>query len=305
MRNVPFCKVVCDGREEQYAIDVLRSGWLTTAGKTLEFEQRFGQAVGAKFACAVNSCTAALHLALEALGVRPGERVFVPTMTFTATAEVVRYLGADPLLLDVEYGTSLLTPAILEDAIRRHPDVKVLMLVHFGGQAAEMTRSNGTGLLDLCRRYGLRVVEDAAHAFPSQWDGRMVGTFGDVTCFSFYANKTITTGEGGMLATDDEELYRRVKTMRLHGIDRDVWNRFTSAKPSWEYDVVAPASSTTYPTSRLRSGWRSWNARSRCGANGNAVPVSTCASWRTCQVLTCPSFACPTRVTPGTCFPSS
>jgi dTDP-4-amino-4,6-dideoxygalactose transaminase len=240
MRKVPFCKVACDGREEEYVIEVLRSGWLTTAGKTLEFERRFAEEVGARFACAVNSCTAALHLALEAMGVGPGHRVFVPTMTFTATAEVVRYLGADPVFLDVEYGTSLLTASIVEDAIRRYPDVKVLMPVHFGGQAAEMTRTDGSGILDLCGRHGVRVLEDAAHAFPCRWNGRMVGTFGDATCFSFYANKTITTGEGGMLVTDDEDLYRRVKIMRLHGIDRDVWNRFTSDLPSWEYDVVAP-----------------------------------------------------------------
>lgn len=240
MNKIPFCRIVCDGREQEYVAEVLRSGWLTTAGKALELENRFRLAVGAKYACAVNSCTAALHLALEALGVGPGQPVFVPTMTFTATAEVVRYLGADPVFLDVEYGTSLLTPAILEEAIRRYPQVRVLMLVHFGGQAAELTRPDGKGILDLCRRHGISVVEDAAHAFPSRWQQQMVGSFGSATCFSFYANKTLTTGEGGMVVTDNEDLYRRVKVMRLHGIDRDVWNRFTADKPSWEYDVIAP-----------------------------------------------------------------
>ena len=240
VNKIPFCRVICDGREAEYITEVLRSGWLTTAGKTLEFEQRFAQTVGARFACAVNSCTAALHLALEALGVGPGQKVFVPSMTFTATAEVVRYLGADPVFLDVEYGTSLLTPEILEAAVFRHPGVNLLAVVHFGGQAAAMTRPEGNGILDLCRKRGISIVEDAAHAFPSRWDGQMVGTFGDITCFSFYANKTITTGEGGMLVTDDESLYRRAKVMRLHGIDRDVWNRFTADKPSWEYDVIAP-----------------------------------------------------------------
>jgi len=240
VKTIPFCKVVCDGRERDYVDDVLRSGWLTTASNALEFERRFGATVMAKHACAVSSCTAALHLALEALGVGHGQRVFVPTMTFTATAEVVRYLGADPVFVDVEYGTSRLTPRILEEAIRRYPEVRVLLLVHFGGQAAEMTRADGGGILDICRRQNISLVEDAAHAFPARWDGRMVGSFGDATCFSFYANKTITTGEGGMLVTDDENLYRRAKTMRLHGIDRDVWDRFTSDRPSWEYDVVAP-----------------------------------------------------------------
>lgn len=239
IRRIPFAKVDCSGRELELVREVLESGWLTTANKAFEFEKRFGEAVGARHACAVNSCTAALHLALEALGVQEGSRVFVPTWTFTATAEVVRYLGADPVVLDVDYGTGLLTPAILEEAIAKHPDVKVLMIVHFGGQAARMHTPDDRGILDLCRRHGIRTVEDAAHAFPARRDGRVVGSFGDITCFSFYANKTITTGEGGMLTSADDALVQRCKIMRLHGIDRDVWKRFSSDKPSWEYDVVA------------------------------------------------------------------
>jgi len=240
MRKVPFCKVTCDGHELAYLTEVLQSGWLTTAEKAGEFEKRFAEMVGARFACAVNSCTAALHLALESVGVGPGQSVFVPTMTFTASAEVVRYLGADPVFLDVEYGSSLLTPDIVERAVNRRPDVKNLVLVHFGGQAAEMVRPDGRGVLDVCRRRGIRVIEDAAHAFPARWADRKIGSFGDATCFSFYANKTITTGEGGMLVTDDEAICRRASIMRLHGIDRDVWDRFTSDRPSWEYDIVAP-----------------------------------------------------------------
>ena len=235
--KIPFAKVDCDGNERRYVQEVLDSGWLTTAGKTLEFERRMAEGVVARHACAVNSCTAALHLALEAIGVGPGDRVLVPTLTFTATAEVIRYLGADPVFLDVEYGTGLLTPEAVDEALTRHKGVKAVMVVHFGGQAAAMTED---GILGVCRRHGVRVIEDAAHAFPTRLNGRMVGGFGDVTCFSFYANKTITTGEGGMLLTEDEAIYQRVKTMRLHGISRDIWDRFTSEKPSWEYDVVAP-----------------------------------------------------------------
>ena len=239
-KNIPFCRVVCDGRELEYITDVLRSGWLTTAGKTAEFEKRFADMLGCRYACAVNSCTAALHLALEALGVGPRHKVFVPTMTFTATAEVVRYLGADPVLLDVEYGSCLVTPEILEAAAAGHPDAKVLALVHFGGQAAAMTNCDGiwdSRHLSTSRHPGRGRRGDTR--FP-RWHNKPVGTFGDITCFSFYANKTITTGEGGMLVTDDEALWRRTKVMRLHGIDRDVWNRFTSDKPSWEYDIMAP-----------------------------------------------------------------
>jgi dTDP-4-amino-4,6-dideoxygalactose transaminase len=250
----------------------------------MALEKLFAAQVGAKYACAVNSATAALHLACEAVGVRAGDKVFVPTMTFTASAEVIRYLGADPVLLDVEYGTCLVTPEILTRAIQKHPDVKALVLVHYGGQAAEMgggdsravgrsdsqavkqsasqavgrsdsravgqsdgqtvqlpdLSSRSPGILDICRQHGIKLIEDAAHAFPTRHGGRMVGSFGDATCFSFYANKTITTGEGGMLVTDNEEIYRRCKIMRLHGINRDIWDRFTAKKVSWEYDVVAP-----------------------------------------------------------------
>lgn len=239
-KKIPFAKVHCNGNELKYVREVIESGWLTTASKAFEYEKRFSEAVGAKHACAVNSCTAALHLALEAVGVGTGSKVFVPAMTFTASAEVIRYLNADPVFLDVEYGTSLLTPEILSEAIARYPEVKTVVVVHYGGQAARMTADGQEGILDLCRKNGIRVVEDAAHAFPSRRNGQMVGGFGDATCFSFYANKTITTGEGGMLVTDDDEVAARVKVMRLHGIDRDIWNRFTSDKLSWEYDVVAP-----------------------------------------------------------------
>jgi dTDP-4-amino-4,6-dideoxygalactose transaminase len=233
--NIPFCKVDCSGNELNYVKEVIESGWLTTAGKCVEFEKQFGHKVGGKYACAVNSATAALHLAAEALGIGPGDKVFVPTMTFTASAEVIRYLGADPVFLDVEYCSCLVTPDILEKAAQQHPDAKAFVLVHFGGQAADMD-----GILAVCRKYGIKLIEDAAHAFPTRHKGRMIGSFGDVTCFSFYANKTITTGEGGMLVTEDETIYKRVKTMRLHGINRDIWDRFTARKANWEYDVVAP-----------------------------------------------------------------
>lgn len=232
--------MACDGNELDYVREVLESGWLTTGKVTRQLEESFGAAVGARHACAVNSCTAALHLALDAVGVGPGDKVLVPTMTFTATAEVVRYVGADPVFLDVEYETSLMTPEIVERALDENPTAKVLVVVHFAGQSADMRPGQKGGILDICRSRGVRVVEDAAHAFPASECGQPVGSLGDVTCFSFYANKTITTGEGGMLVTNDDEIHERATTMRLHGIDRDVWKRFTAEKASWEYDVIAP-----------------------------------------------------------------
>ena len=239
-RRIPYSRVSCDGNELEYVRQVLESGWLTTAGRAHAFEAKFAEAVGARFAIAVNSCTAALHLGLEALGIGPGDKVFVPTMTFTASAEVIRYLGADPIFLDVEYGSSLLTPEILLAAIARHPDARALIPVHFAGQCAPMLSGAGGGLLPICRDHGIKVLEDAAHAFPARCGSQAIGSLGDATCFSFYANKTLTTGEGGMLTTDDPAVAARAKVMRLHGIDRDVWNRFTSPTASWEYDVIAP-----------------------------------------------------------------
>lgn len=230
---IPFAKVFIGESEQKYLQEVIESGWLTTASKTLELEKRFSEYVGAKYACAVNSCTSALHLAVDALGVKAGDKVFVPSMTFTATAEVIRYMSADPVLLDVEYGTNLLTPDILSSGIKQHPDVKHLILVHYGGQAAQIEE-----IISICREHNIKVIEDAAHSFPTKYNGKMIGSFGDITCFSFYANKTITTGEGGMVTTENEELYKRIKTMRLHGINRDIWDRFTSKVPSWEYDVI-------------------------------------------------------------------
>jgi len=238
--NIPFAHVSIGGNELKYITEVLESGWLTTASKAMKFENDFAEFVGAKYACAVNSCTSALHLAIEAIGIRQGDKVLVPSLTFTASAEVLRYMGADPVLLDVEYGTGLVTPSIVKDALKKNSGIKALILVHYAGQAAVMETPDGEGILDICRKNHVRIIEDAAHAFPTKFNNKYIGSFGDVTCFSFYANKTITTGEGGMLVTDDEDIYKRVKIMRLHGINRDIWNRFTSAKSSWEYDVVAP-----------------------------------------------------------------
>ena len=233
--KIPFAKVDCSGNELKYIQEVLSSGWLTTASKAQFLEKKISDYIGINFACAVNSCTAALHLALEAIGTGPEDKVLVPSMTFTATAEVIRYFGADPVFCDVDYATRLVTPAILKDALLQNPGIKAVMIVHFGGQSADMD-----AILPICRSLGVRVIEDAAHAFPSRRNGKWIGTFGDITCFSFYANKTITTGEGGMLVTDDETLFNRCKLMRLHGLDRDIWNRFSTEEASWEYDVVAP-----------------------------------------------------------------
>ncbi len=229
--KIPFSKVDSSGNELKYIKEVLKSGWLTTGPKAFEFEKRFAEMIGVEYAFAVNSCTSALHLALDAIGVSEGDKVLLPSMTFTATAEVIRYLGGDPIFLDVEYETSQLSEKIVENALKLYKNIKAVIVVDFAGHPAPL-------LLNVCRKYNVKLISDAAHAFPASVDGVFVGNFADITCFSFYANKTITTGEGGMLVTNNKNYSERVKLMRLHGIDRDVWNRFDSKRPAWEYDIV-------------------------------------------------------------------
>ena len=233
---LPFALPEIGDDEIAEVVDTLRSGWVTTGPKARRFEQDFAAYLGEPGieAIAVNSATAGLHLALEALGIGPGDEVITTTHTFTATAEVVRYLGADVRLVDIDPATLCLDPAQVDAAIT--PRTRAIIPVHFAGRAADMD-----AILATARRHGLKVVEDAAHALPTTCGGRRVGTLdSDVTVFSFYANKTITTGEGGMAVTRDPALAARMKVMRLHGINRDAFDRFTAQVPSWYYEIVAP-----------------------------------------------------------------
>ena len=232
---LPFALPEIGEEEIAEVVAALRSGWVTTGPRARQFEEDFATFLGGGLeAIAVNSATAGLHLALEAVGVGPGDQVITCTHTFTATAEVIRYLGAEPVLVDVDWDSLCIDVAAVEAAIT--PRTKVLLPVHFAGRAADME-----ALIALAHRHGLRVVEDAAHALPATCGGRLVGTLGsDATVFSFYANKTMTTGEGGMLVTRDALLAQRARTMRLHGISRDAFDRFTAKVPSWYYEVVAP-----------------------------------------------------------------
>jgi dTDP-4-amino-4,6-dideoxygalactose transaminase len=233
---LPFALPEIGDEEIAEVVDTLKSGWVTTGPKAKRFEADFSSFLGQDglHSIAVNSATAGLHLALEALGVGPGDEVITTTHTFTATAEVVRYLGADVKLVDIDPATLNISVSATEAAIT--PRTKVIIPVHFAGLAADMP-----ALLALARRHGLKVVEDAAHALPSTSGGALVGTLAsDATVFSFYANKTITTGEGGMLVTRDAALAQRAKVMRLHGMNRDAFDRFTAKVPSWYYEVIAP-----------------------------------------------------------------
>jgi dTDP-4-amino-4,6-dideoxygalactose transaminase len=232
---LPFARPEIGDAEINEVVACLKSGWVTTGRLAKQFETDFTSWLGGGVeSIAVNSATAGLHLALEALGVGPGKEVITTTHTFTATAEVIRYMGADPVFVDIEADTLCIDPKKIEAAIT--PRTCAILPVHYGGRAAPMRE-----ILDIARLRKLRVVEDAAHALPCTNQGRMIGTLeSDVTVFSFYANKTITTGEGGMVVTANPEIARRCRVMRLHGINRDAFDRFTSKVPSWYYEVVAP-----------------------------------------------------------------
>ncbi|MBN9573383.1 DegT/DnrJ/EryC1/StrS family aminotransferase [Alicycliphilus denitrificans] len=233
---LPFARPDIGDAEIAAVTDALRSGWVTTGPKARAFEEAFTAYLGGGGlqSIAVNSATAGLHLALEALGIGPGDEVIAPTLTFTATVEVVRYLGADPVLVDVDPVTLNIDPEAIRAAIT--PRTKAIMPVHYGGLACRMD-----AILAIACEHGLKVVEDAAHALPTTWQGALVGQLAsDATVFSFYANKTITTGEGGMAVTRDPRLAERMRVMRLHGMSRDAFDRFTSKTPAWYYEVVAP-----------------------------------------------------------------
>lgn len=228
-RPIPFHRPSITQAERQAALDVLDSGWLTTGERTVEFETAVSKAVGTTHAVAVNSATAALHLALEAVGIGPADEVVVPTYTFATCGEVVRYLGARPRLADVDARTFNLTAETLEAQLR--PATKAVIVVHFGGLVADMD-----SIAEVARDRGLAVIEDAAHALPASHAGKAAGSFGTAGALSFYATKTVTTGEGGMLVTDSDAIADRARSMRLHGISRDAWKRYT-ASGSWFYEI--------------------------------------------------------------------
>ncbi|MGL6072456.1 DegT/DnrJ/EryC1/StrS family aminotransferase [Craterilacuibacter sp.] len=232
---LPFALPDIGEEEIAEVVDALRSGWVTTGPKTRQFEADFAEFIGDGVeAIAVNSATAGLHLALESIGVGPGDEVIVPTYTFTATAEVVRYLGADPVFVDVDPVTLNMTAAGFRAAITAK--TRAVMPVHFAGLACDMD-----AIIAVAREHGIKVVEDAAHALPTRYKGTLVGALdSDVTVFSFYANKTMTTGEGGMVVSKNKDLIARCKVMRLHGISRDAFDRYQSKTPAWFYEVVAP-----------------------------------------------------------------
>jgi dTDP-4-amino-4,6-dideoxygalactose transaminase len=257
---LPFARPSIDEDDIAAVAEAMRSGWITTGPKVREFESAFARRIGTRHAVALNSATAALHLALDAISLGPGDEVLVPTNTFTASAEVVRYFGARPVLVDIAPDTLCIDPGAAAAAIT--PNTRAIMPVHIGGHPAEMG-----DIMALAEHQQLVVIEDAAHTLPSTYRGQEVGAIGHLAAFSFYATKTITTGEGGMLVTNDDGYADRARSMGLHGMSRDAWKRYTT-NGSWRYDVIAPGfkynmtdMAAAFGLSQLRKAERFWERR--------------------------------------------
>jgi perosamine synthetase len=238
MKNIPFHKPYITDDEISEVIDSLRSGWLTTGPKCFDFEKNFAEYIGCKYAVAVNSCTAALHLALEAIGIKKGDTIITTPMTFAATAEVIRYFNAKPIFVDIVPDTMNIDAEKLETTIEslaiKRLKAKAIIPVHFAGHPCDMDT-----IMKIAESHDMKVIEDAAHVLPAKYKNHMIGTIGDITCFSFYATKNISTGEGGMAVTDNLEWAERMRIMSLHGISKDAWKRYT-AEGNWYYEIIAP-----------------------------------------------------------------
>ncbi len=228
--HIPFHKANIGHEEIQAVTETLKSGWLTMGPKTIEFENKFKSFIGCDYAITMNSATACLHLALKAIGLKENDEVIIPTMTFVSTAEVVTYFNAQPVLCDVQADTHNIDPTKIEPLIT--PKTKAIIPVHFAGNPCEMDT-----IMTIAKKHSLHVIEDAAHALPATYKNKKIGTLGDITCFSFYATKTLCTGEGGIATTNTPQFAESMTVNRLHGMNKNAWNRY-SDKGSWYYEVI-------------------------------------------------------------------
>ena len=229
---LPFARPLIDKKDIEEVVDTLNSDWLTTGPKTHLFEEEFAKYIGCKYAVAVNSCTAALHISLAALEVGKGDEVITTPYTFVSAVNVILQQGAMPVFVDIKSDTFNINPDLIREKI--NDKTKALIPVHFGGQPCDMGK-----IMKIAKDNNLLVIEDAAHAISAEYEGRKIGIIGDATSFSFYPTKNMTTGEGGMVTTNDEKLRERLKIWSLHGISKDAWKRY-SAEGSWYYEVVCP-----------------------------------------------------------------
>ena len=229
---LPYALPLIEEDDIAEVVDTLKSGWLAKGPKTMEFEKQFAEYVGAKYAVALNSCTAALHLSLVAAGLSEGDEVLTTPMTFAASANVVIHTGAKPVFVDIDPVTMNIDPKKIREKITSR--TKAIIPVHVAGHPCEMDE-----IMAIAREHNLFVLEDAAHAVYTKYKGTLIGSIGNATAFSFYATKNLVTGEGGMVTTNDEELYNKIRVMSTHGMSRNAWNRYAEAG-SWYYEIISP-----------------------------------------------------------------
>jgi dTDP-4-amino-4,6-dideoxygalactose transaminase len=288
---LPFALPDIGDDEINEVVECLKSGWITTGPRVKLFEESFQKYVGSKYSLAVNSATSGLHLALDAIGLKAGDKVITTVNTFTASAEVIRYFKADPIFCDIDESTLNIDLSDLKKLLEIHcadenHQVKAIMPVHIAGLSCQMEE-----IMALAKKYNLRVIEDAAHALPSTCNGKTIGTIGDITVFSFYATKTITTGEGGMVVTNNDDYYKRMKIMRLHGFDRDSWNRYNSDKASWYMEIVAPGFKYNMPDILASIGIHQLKKADNFFEKRNLIAKKYTEAFENTLGITCPTFA--------------
>jgi len=227
---LPFHKPSIEDEEISEVIDTLKSGWITTGPKTKLFEEKFREYVGSRYAIAVSSCTAGLHLGLVAAGIGQGDEVITTPYTFAATGEVIIQVGAKPIFVDVEKHSLNIDPEEIRKAVT--PNTKAIIPVHFAGQPCRMAE-----IIKIAREHNLIIIEDAAHALAAEYNSEKIGNVGDITVFSFYATKNMTTGEGGMVTTNNSEFEKKIRLLSLHGLSRDAWKRYMN-EGSWYYEII-------------------------------------------------------------------
>lgn len=280
--KIPFHRPSYDEAEIQSVGDTIRSGWITTGPRVKQFEEAFAREVGAKHALALNSGTAAMHLALEALGIKEGDEVITVPFTFVATSEVILYCKAKPVYVDCDRETMNIDAGKIEEKITAK--TKAILPVHFAGQACDME-----ALRLIAKKHGLSLIEDAAHSFPASYKGKRIGSFGDATCFSFYATKTLSTGEGGMLVTSRDDVAQKARLLSLHGITRDAWKRYQNPG-AWRYDVVALGHKYNMSDLQAAIGVEQLRKTSAFLESRRRIAAKYLEAFRSCDLLKTPVF---------------
>ena len=281
--SVPFFLPSIGPEEEQAVLRVMRSGWLTTGKETLSFEKEFADYVGCTYALAVNSATSGLMLSMASCDIRKGTKILTSPYTFVSTATSALHLGGGIVYADIEKNGYGIDPEQIEQKLKKDRSIRAIVPIHIAGNPCNMKE-----IKKLADSYGVKIIEDAAHAFPSETAEGYAGTLGDAGVFSFCATKTITTGEGGMVCTNDKKIADTVRNLRMHGIDRNVWDRYTSNNASWLYDVVESGFKCNMPDILAAIGREQLKKARTLFEERKKIAARYTAAFKNCDFLECP-----------------